>query len=388
MRHREQTPTRAAPTARRRSSTRLGQEPLRQEDADTQLVQRLDGAADATARDDAIELRIGILLWPRFPLLSLAGLCDALRHAADMGDQSRQVRCSWSVLGLPGTRITASSGVEIPVQEALRPDKPFDYIAVIGGLLPFMNTVEPHYLDFLRQVDDAGTPIIGICTGTFALAGMGLMKDKLACIHPFHVDDWKRMFPKARFATNCDYVFDGQRISCAGGVSIIELATELIRIHCGPDRAAKVVHQMTVSQRSSSSHIARRHALGYASADNEKLRQAIVLMEKNLSIPLEIGVIAKLVNSSSRQLERVFLAETGTSPSEFYRNSRLKYGRWLLTTTDSTVNDIAFECGFSDAAHFIRHFQQCYGVAPGRLRKALEGPGARTSTRSADSNRR
>jgi len=338
------------------------------------LIHRLDAATGRHAQGGAVELRIGILLWPRFPLLSLAGLCDALRHAADVGDQSRQVRCSWSVLGLPGTSITASSGVEIPVQEALRPGEKFDYVAVIGGLLPFMGSVDRLYLDYLRQVDAAGTPLIGICTGTFALASAGLMKGKLACVHPFHVDDWKRMFPKERYTTNCDHVFDGNRISCAGGVSIIELAAELIRIHCGPDRAAKVVHQMTVSHRSSSSHIARRHALGYASVDSEKLRQAIVLMEKNLSTPLEIGVIARLVDSSSRQLERVFLAETGASPSEFYRNSRLKYGRWLLTTTDSTVNDIAFECGFSDAAHFIRHFQQCYGVPPGRLRKALKQP--------------
>lgn len=339
------------------------------------LIHRLDAATGRHAQEGAVELRIGILLWPRFPLLSLAGLCDALRHAADVGDQSRQVRCSWSVLGIPGTHITASSGVEIPVQEGLRPGEKFDYVAVIGGLLPFMGTVDRRYLDYLRQVDAAGTPLIGICTGTFALAGAGLMKGKLACVHPFHVDDWKRMFPKERYTTNCDHVFDSNRISCAGGVSIIELAAELIRIHCGPDRAAKVVHQMTVSQRSSSSHIARRHALGYASVDSEKLRQAIVLMEKNLSTPLEIGVIARLVDSSTRQLERVFLAETGASPSEFYRNSRLKYGRWLLTTTDSTVNDIAFECGFSDAGHFIRHFQQCYGVAPGRLRKALKKPG-------------
>jgi transcriptional regulator GlxA family with amidase domain len=39
-----------------------------------------------------------------------------------------------------------------------------------------------------------GTPIIGICTGTFALACAGLMKGKLACVHPSHVDDWKQMF--------------------------------------------------------------------------------------------------------------------------------------------------------------------------------------------------
>nr|WP_315426350.1 helix-turn-helix domain-containing protein [uncultured Albidiferax sp.] len=111
--------------------------------------------------------------------------------------------------------------------------------------------------------------------------------------------------------------------------------------------------------------------LGHTSTENDKLRQAIMLMEKNITTPLEIAVNARLVETSSRQLERGLLAETGASPSEFYRNSYLKYGRWLLTTSDSPVSAIAYECGFADASHFIRHFQQLYGVAPGRLRRAV-----------------
>ncbi|MDB5851129.1 MAG: transcriptional regulator, AraC family with amidase-like domain [Rhodoferax sp.] len=335
------------------------------------LVGQLDvSRRGTTPASSGMELRIGILLWPRFPLLSLAGLCDALRHAADIGDQSRQVRCSWTVLGVADQPIQASCGVQIPVQASLSSEHHFDYVAVIGGLLPFMGTVDPRYTGFLRHAASVGTSLIGICTGSFALAQAGLMGGKVACVHPFHVNDWKAMFPAQAFATNADYLFDGDRITCAGGISIIELATELIRRHCGPDRAAKVVHQMTVSQRSST-HVTRRHALGYASTDNDKLRQAIMLMEKNINTPLEIAVIARLVETSSRQLERVFLAETGASPSEFYRNSRLKYGRWLLTTSDSPVSAIAYECGFADASHFIRHFQQLYGVAPGRLRRAV-----------------
>ena len=90
---------------------------------------------------------------------------------------------------------------------------------------------------------------------------------------------------------------------------------------------------------------------------------------------MNLAVIAKLIRSSSRQLERVFLAETNMSPSEFYRNSRLKYGRWILASTDSPISAIAYECGFADASHFIRHFQQLYGVSPGRLRKALQPAG-------------
>ena len=343
------------------------------QDEGAQLVGRLDAAKPkAGAKASAVELRIGIYLWPRFPLLSLAGLCDALRHAADLGDQSRQVRCTWTVLSATGQAVTSSCGVDVPAINAADSDCAFDYVAVIGGLLPFMHAADPVGLQFLRQAVKRKLPLIGICTGSFALARHGFMKGRMACVHPFHVNDWKEAFPEQAYTTNCDYLFDGDRITCAGGISIIELATELIRMHCGPDRAAKVVHQMTVTQKSSISHVTRRRALGYTSADNDKLRQAIVLMEKNITTPLEISVIAKIVQSSNRQLERVFLAETNKSPSEFYRNSRLKYGRWILTSTDSPVSSIAYECGFADASHFIRHFQQLYGVSPGRLRKALQ----------------
>jgi transcriptional regulator GlxA family with amidase domain len=339
------------------------------------LVLRLDAAPALPQRKRRAsneELRVGIVLWPKFPLLSLAGLCDGLRHAADVGGQSRQMRCSWTVLGNVGESVEASCGVKVPMERSFSSAIDYDYVAVIGGLLPSIGDVDPRHAAFLNNVAALGVPLIGICTGSFVLARLGLLKGHTPCIHPFHVDDWKAYYPTAPFETNSHYAFGENRITCAGGISIVELAVELVRLHCGPDRAAKVIHQMTVNSTNTATHVARRHALGYDSSDHDKLRQAVVLMEKNITTPLEISVIAKLVESSSRQLERVFLAETGSSPSEYYRNSRLKYARWLLTTTDLPIVTIAYESGFSDASHFIRHFQQLYGMAPGRLRKALQ----------------
>lgn len=349
------------------------------QDGSVELVDQLDREKAKTrnhALASGVELRVGIFLCPRFPLLSLAGLCDALRHAADLGDQSRQVRCTWTVLSAKGEPVVSSCGVAVPTVGVDTLEGDFDYVAIIGGLLPYMKVRDTHGVQFLRQAVKQRIPLIGICTGSFVLAQHGFMEGRVACVHPFHVNDWKETFPDLAFTTNCDYVFDGDRVTCAGGISIIELATELIRMHCGPDRAAKVVHQMTVTQKSAISHLTRRRALGYASSDSDKLKEAIVLMEKNITTPLEISVIAKIIRSSNRQLERVFMAETQTSPSEFYRNSRLKYGRWIVTTTDLPISTIAYECGFSDASHFIRHFQQLYGVSPGRLRKASAGAGA------------
>ncbi|MCI5069211.1 GlxA family transcriptional regulator [Acidovorax sp.] len=340
------------------------------------LIGKLDAASRPAAaprrKTTGTELRVGILLWPQFPLLSLAGLCDGLRHAADVGDQSRQIRCSWTILGIPGQSVAASCGVQVPVQESLSSECDYDYIAVIGGLLPAIPSANPRYREFLQYAASLGKPLIGICTGSFVLAHAGLMEQRRACVHPYHVDDWQQAFPTLPFVTDSHYLFDGDRITCAGGISIVELMAELVRLHCGPDRAAKVVHQMTVNPSAGHTHVARRHALGYGTTDHDKLRQAIVLMEKNIGTPLEIAVIARLVDSSSRQLERVFLAETRCTPSEYYRNARLKYAKWMLTSTDLPVITIAYECGFADASHFIRHFQQLYGMPPGRMRKSLQ----------------
>lgn len=337
------------------------------------LVNGLDQgqARHPPIRRGAAELSIGIMLWPRFPLLSLSGLTDALRHAADTGDQSRPIRCQWKVLGTPGQRVVSSSGLDVPIDSELTDPDRFDYIVVIGGLLDSIEAVPKSYAAFLHQAAAAQVPLIGLCTGSFVLAQHGLMEGRTACVHAYHGDDWKQRFPALRVVINKDFIIDRDRITCAGGISVIELALHLIGMHCGPDRAGKVVHQMTVAKNTSSSFVDRRKALGYASSSNRRLHEAVMLMEKHMAEPLDIDAIAHLVGTSKRQLERLFVAETNNSPAQFYRQVRLRFGRWLLVSSDRQIGEIAFECGFADAPHFIRHFQSMFGMSPGKLRKAL-----------------
>ncbi|WP_297356230.1 GlxA family transcriptional regulator [Paraburkholderia sp.] len=348
--------------------------------AGRELVERLDHAVDmpeqCCKRSSSAELNVGFLLWPRFPLLSLAGLCDALRHAADLGDQSRPLRCSWTIIGEQNEVVEASCGVRVTAQAAFPAVDQFDYIVAIGGLLPHLDDAQPRYWDYLRQADQAGIPLIGMCTGSFVLARAGLMEGHVACVHSFHLEDYQQMFPALRVITHSDYLIDGNRITCAGGISVIELATRLISLHCGADRASKVIHQMTVSRQSGSSFVERRRALGYLSVDDVTVRHAIILMEENLEAPLNIAVIAKMSGTSVRQLERAFMTAMKTSPNEFYRQMRLRYARWMLLNTARRVTDVAYECGFADSAHFIRVFKETYGVTPGKLRASVGVPAA------------
>lgn len=337
------------------------------------LIPQLDQAPanGAKTKRGGTELAIGILLWPRFPLLSLSGLTDALRHAADIGDQSRPIRCQWKVLGEPGQRVSSSSGVDVAVDCALEQPTRFDYIVVIGGLLDQLDAAPAASVAFLREAAAAKVPLIGLCTGSFVLARHGLLEGRTACVHPYHADDWRRLFPALRFISNRDFNIDKDRITCAGGISVIELAVHLIGLHCGPDRASKVVHQMTIAKSGTGGLVDRRKALGYASIANRRLREAIMLMEKHMAEPLDIDAIATSVGSSKRQLERIFMQETRATPAQFYRGVRLRFGRWLLVNSDRQISEIAFDCGFADASHFIRHFQSAFGLSPGKLRRAF-----------------
>lgn len=72
---------------------------------------------------------------------------------------------------------------------------------------------------------------------------------------------------------------------------------------------------------------------------------------------------------STRQLERLFKAETGRSPQAFAKHVRLGTAAWLLTSSDRTVADIALSCGFADASHLGREFRKQFGVPPATYRE-------------------
>lgn len=95
----------------------------------------------------------------------------------------------------------------------------------------------------------------------------------------------------------------------------------------------------------------------------QKVREAI---EANLDDEafgvLELG---KKIGMSRSQLHRKLSALTGLSPNEIIRNMRLERAKQLLEQKVATVSEIAYLCGFSSPAYFIKCFREYFGVTPG-----------------------
>ena len=119
---------------------------------------------------------------------------------------------------------------------------------------------------------------------------------------------------------------------------------------------------------------ASRHEAGNATAAQAALlRRLQHAIERNLHDPDFAPARAADANGiSERYLHRLF-ETTGESFASTLRDRRLLRCRQDLADpaeAHQTVSEVAFRCGFTDAAHFSRAFRERFGLSPRAFRQA------------------
>lgn len=73
---------------------------------------------------------------------------------------------------------------------------------------------------------------------------------------------------------------------------------------------------------------------------------------------------------SKSHISHMFKSKSGMTIREYCNNLKLEDARKLLSETDRSVTEIAFDVGFGDASYFVHLFSKKYGVTPLKYRKA------------------
>lgn len=316
-------------------------------------------------------LSIGILLWPSFPLLSFSGVVEALRHAGDFGDQSRHIEGRWDVLGRPGTKFRASCGIEVTVTSDYVHPQEYDHIFVIGGLLRDQATAPTAHRRYIHAARSLGIPIAALCTGSFVLAEEKLLARTVACIHPYHKRDYEIAFPNHRLTVTQDFVENDGITTVPGGISVLAFMTRLIRSHYGPDRSAKVVHQLSLPERRGTSDFERGGIMAEVPIRDPRIQKAIALMDMPSEATVSVGNLANQLGLSERHFSRLFHEQTGVPPREYLLTKRLRLAVWMLQHSLKPITTIALECGFGSAAHFSAACRKHLGKAPSDFRRQV-----------------
>jgi transcriptional regulator GlxA family with amidase domain len=315
------------------------------------------------------KLRVGFLLTPRFTLTAFAGFVDALRLAADEGDRSRPLLARWAVLDATDGPVVSSCGASVTPNAPLDSPKDYDYVVVVGGLLHGGQRVPTRLTTFLREAAAADVKLVGLCTGSFVLARAGLLDGHLACVSWFHREEFAAEFPECRIVSNQMFVVDRDRLTCAGGTSVVHLAAHVIERTIGRASAVKALRIMIEEQPLPSRTLQPEQVVSVRSTDTV-VHKAMLLLEQQLHSPAPIDVLCEPLGIGRRQLERRFRRDVGLSPAEYRQRLRLERARWLLQNTDLEVTEVSLECGFQDSTNFARVVRKALGMSPREVRQA------------------
>jgi transcriptional regulator GlxA family with amidase domain len=314
-------------------------------------------------------LRVGFLLTPRFTLTAFAGFVDALRLAADEGDRSRPLLARWAVLDAANGSVTSSCGATVTPDAPLDSPQDYDYLVVVGGLLHGGQRVPARLTAFLRQAATVGVKLVGLCTGSFVLARAGLLEGHVACVSWFHREEFAAEFPECRVMSNQMFVVDRDRLTCAGGTSVVHLAAHIIERTIGRASAVKALRIMIEEQPLPARTLQPEQVLSVRSSD-ALVHKAMLLIEQQLQSATAIEQLCAPLGIGRRQLERRFQQDVGLSPTEYRQRLRLERARWLLQNTDLDVIEVSLECGFPNSAHFARVVRKALGLSPREVREA------------------
>ena len=86
---------------------------------------------------------------------------------------------------------------------------------------------------------------------------------------------------------------------------------------------------------------------------------------------LSVDAIASKMGLERSQFYRKIKALTNYAPVELMRRLRLQRGRMLITSTDKSISEIAYEIGFSTPAYFTKCYRDAYGETPTEVRNKL-----------------
>ncbi len=305
---------------------------------------------------------ICFLLVPGFPMMALTAAVEPLRSANHMSGQNLY---EWKLASEDGLPVASGAKLQLVTDISIQDAEHFDYVFVAAGL-DVDDYRNRHVYSWLKRQAAADVTLGALSTGTMLLARAGVPLGRCT-IHWESQRQLKEEFPDLT-VTNDLYCIDGNRMTCAGGISALDMVLSMISAHHGPDLAAQVAEQFLHSRIRDSDETQRMDLHWRYGVTEPKVIAAIRLMEEHQEDPLLTHDIAHLLDCSQRQLERLFATTFGQSPKEFYSIIRLKSARHLLLHSNLTLEEISRRTGFSSSSHMGRRFLQYLGTSPSEIR--------------------
>lgn len=288
-------------------------------------------------------------------------------HAADLIERikGRQQKLNMQLVSPDGSNVQLTAGLELVCRTPLDAVTDTDLI-VLPALWGNPLGVVQHYptlLQWLQRQHEAGTVICAVGTGSFFLAEAGLLRNKVATTHWYYFEHFEQRYPEVllqreRFITRAGNLY------CAGSVnSVRDVMLHFIEEQYSADTANQVSRHFTHEVKRSYTSNFLKHAPQHYH-DDETIVEIQDWMHNQFHTPLTLDHIATRFGMSVRSLNRRFRHATGRSPMQYLQQIRLDNAKELLRSTNLSVAEVAFACGYTDNSYFAAQFRRSISLSP------------------------
>jgi AraC-like DNA-binding protein len=104
----------------------------------------------------------------------------------------------------------------------------------------------------------------------------------------------------------------------------------------------------------------------------DSIKKALIYITENFDTAT-VKDVADYCGLSYNHFSASFKKIVGRSFTDYLNLIRINEAEKLLISTNKSITEIAFSCGFSSTSHLISRFREQKNITPGQLRKKMKG---------------
>lgn len=329
-------------------------------------------------------IRVCIPVFPQCDPSIIYGVFDTLWSAGRLWNwlQGRPAGNGYfkpSIVGGRVGRLDLATGVSIIVQESIDDVPDTDLIFVPNVLVDSpdsLNELDRSILAWIKQMHGKGAHLYAVCGGSMVLAAAGLLNDLETTTHWAYVPLMRRIYPNVKVLEDQIIVpaGPGQRILCAGGASSWQdLCLLLIARHASILEATRVA-RIFLYQWHREGQLPFSSLIRGSNHRDSIVRDGELWLAENYHRHSALEEAIQRSDLPKRSFDRRFRKATGQSPLAYIQALRVEHAKFLLETTNISIEDVSSQVGYEDIRYFRRLFLRLTALLPNNYRKKFQMP--------------
>jgi len=311
------------------------------------------------------------VLLPGVVLLDVAGPADAFRNAASRVPGSYRLR-----FVAPQKAVTAAAGLELGSLEPLPAGLAPGTILVLTGLSgAAIDPRAPATRRVIVWLHDRARPalLLCVCAGSVLAAHAGLLAGRECTTHHAHIEELRRVEPRARVLDNRIFVEDGTVFTSAGVTAGLDLALHVIGAQQGPRIAAEIARDLVVYLRRAGTDPALSPWVMHRNHLHPAVHRVQDAVARNPAASWSAADLSAVACTSTRNLSRLFAEHARCSPLDYVQLIRFAFAKQLVMLSRLDLEHVAARAGFNSAQHLRRVWSRWELQPPSVFRSHGEG---------------